>query len=380
MTDAWQTPERVALRTLAHEFTERDVLPNLADWEDAGDVPRWVHEKAAAAGLLGVAFPEDVGGGGGNSVDAAIVTEEIIGTGGSGGLCAALFTHGIALPHMVAEGDPYKVERFVRPTLEGQAIGALAITEPDGGSDVANLRTHAELDGEDYVVNGAKTFITSGARADFVTTAVRTGESGWHGISLIVVPTDAPGFSVTRRLQKMGWQCSDTAELSYADCRVPARNLIGAPGDGFIQIARQFVSERIALAVQAYAIAARCVELSLRWSRERQTFGHRLADHQVVRHKLVDMIRRTDVARTYVRSVIERYVAGEDVIAEAAMAKNTAVEACEQVAYDAVQLHGGAGYMRDTEVERHYRDARILAIGGGATEIMNDLVARRMGI
>ncbi|MCU0300864.1 MAG: acyl-CoA dehydrogenase family protein [Candidatus Nanopelagicales bacterium] len=380
LSDPFATDERRALRALTRSFVEREVLPHLDAWERAGELPRALHARAAEAGLLGVGFPEEVGGSGGDLLDTVVVTEEVLLAGGSGGLVAGLFTHGIALPHIVAAGDREQAERFVRPVLEGRAIAALAVTEPDGGSDVAAIRTRAVREGDAFVVNGSKTFITSAARADFVTVAVRTGEPGWGGLSLLVVPADAPGFTVVRRLEKMGWQCSDTAELAFVDCRVPAANLVGALDGGFVQIAQQFVVERLSLAVQAYATAQRCLDLALAWTRERSTFGRPLATRQVVRHQLVEMHRQVDVARTYTRMVALRHAAGEDVMAEAALAKNTAVAAAEHVAYHAVQLFGGMGYMRGTEVERHYRDVRILAIGGGATEVMTELAARRLGL
>ena len=342
--------------------------------------PLSLHERAAAAGLLGIGFPEEVGGSGGDLIDGLVMTEELIQTGASGGLAAGLFTHGIALPHMVVAGDPGQIERFVRPVLEGRAIASLAITEPDGGSDVAALRTRAERDGDDYVVNGSKIYITSGVRADWVVVGVRTGGPGFGGISLIVVPSDTPGFSVVRRLEKIGWHCSDTAELAFTDCRVPAANLVGPPDSGFIQIAMQFVVERLSIAVQAYATAQRCLDLALEWARMRHTFGKPLVAHQVVRHQLVEMDRLTDVARTYTRQIALRHVAGQEVIAEAALAKNTAVAAAEAVTYQAIQIFGGQGCMSDSEVERHYRDVRILSIGGGATEVMTELAARRLGL
>jgi acyl-CoA dehydrogenase len=378
--DPFETDERRALRALTRDFIEREVRPHLDDWERAGELPRSLHERAAAAGLLGVGFPEAVGGGGGDVLDTVVVTEEVLQAGGSGGLVAGLFTHGIALPHIVAAGDAGQIDRFVRPVLEGRAIAALAITEPDGGSDVAALRTRAVRDGDDYVLNGAKTYITSGARADFVTVAVRTGEPGWGGISLIVVPSDTPGFSVSRRLEKMGWLCSDTAELAFTDARVPAANLVGPENSGFLQIAMQFVVERLSLAVQGYATAQRCLDLTLAWARARHAFGKPLVGHQVIRHQLVEMDRQTEVARTYTRHVAMRHAAGQDVVAEAALAKNTAVAAAEHVAYQAVQIFGGMGYMRESEVERHYRDVRLLAIGGGTTEIMTQLAGRRLGL
>ena len=378
--DPFATEERRALRATVRRFVDRKVAPHLDGWERAGEVPRSLHAAAAEAGLLGIGFAEEVGGSGGNLLDVAVVTEELIQAGGSSGLVAALLTHGIALPHLVAAGDPTQLERFVRPTLAGRLIGALAVTEPGGGSDVAALRTRAVLDGECYVVTGSKTYITSGARADFVTTAVRTGGPGHEGISLLVVERGTPGFSVGRRLEKMGWHCSDTAALSFVDCRVPVANLVGAEGTGFAQTMRHFQRERISLAVQAYATAQRCLDLTLRWVRDRQTFGRPLASRQVVRHRLAEMARLTDVARTYTRAVAVRLAAGEDVVQEVSMAKNTAVAACDEVVDEAVQLHGGFGFLRDAEVERHYRDSRVLGIGGGATEIMTEVIAKTMGL
>ena len=378
LSDPYATQERRALRETVHTFTTREVLPHLDEWEDCGEIPRSLHVAASSAGLLGVGFDESVGGSGGDALDSVLVTEQMLLSGGSGGLVAGLLTHGIALPHVVAAADPGQIARVVRPVLAGQAIAALAVTEPDGGSDVAAIRTRAERDGDSYLVNGSKTYITSGMRADFLTTLVRTGGAGYRGLSLLVVPTDAPGVS-RRPLPKMGWQCSDTAEIAFSDVRVPVSSLVGAEGSGFVQVATQFVDERIALAVQAYATAQRCLDLSLEWVRARETFGRPLASRQVVRHRLVEMHRQVDVARTYTRQVVLRHVAGEEVVAEAALAKNTAVAACDHVVDESVQLHGGLGYMRGTEVERHYRDARILGIGGGATEVMTELVAARLG-
>jgi acyl-CoA dehydrogenase len=373
------TTEREALRDTAREFTRREVTPYLQDWEDAGEVPRELHRAAAKQGLLGVSFPESVGGEGGDLLDSIALQEAMFEEGASSGLMAALFTSGIALPHLAASGDAALVDRFVRPTLAGELIGSLAVTEPGGGSDVAAIRTTARREGDQYVVNGTKTFITSGVRADYVTTAVRTGGPGHSGISLLVVEKGRPGFTVDRSLAKMGWHCSDTAELGFAEVRVPAANLVGDEGSGFVQIVEQFVVERIALAVHAYAIAARSLALTAAYCRERETFGMPLIANQVVRHRLVEMHRLVEVARTYTHAVAARHVAGESVIAEACLAKQTAVEASSYVCDQAVQLHGGAGYLRGTEVERHYRDARILPIGGGATEVLTDLAARLLG-
>ena len=370
---------RASVRASAAEFVRREVAPHLQEWEDQQSVPRELHLAAAKQGLLGVSFPESVGGEGGDLLDSVALQEGCFEAGASSGLMAALFTGGIALPHMAANGTADLVDRFVRPTLAGEKIGALAITEPGGGSDVAAIRTTAVRDGEHYVVNGAKTFITSGVRADFVTTAVRTGGPGHAGVSLLVIEKGTPGFTVDRALTKMGWHCSDTAELAFVDARVPVGHLVGDENSGFVQIAEQFVVERIALAVHAYGIAARSLELTAAYCRERETFGKPLIANQVVRHKLVEMHRQVEVARTYTHAVAARHVAGEQVIAEACLAKQTAVDCATYVCDEAVQLHGGTGYLHGTEVERHYRDARILPIGGGATEVLTDLAAKLLG-
>jgi acyl-CoA dehydrogenase len=371
--------ERVALRDAARQFTRREVAPYLQDWEDAGEVPRDLHRVAAKQGLLGISFPAEVGGEGGDLLDSIALMEGMFEEGASSGLVAALFTSGIALPHLAASGNRDLIDRFVRPTLAGELIGSLAVTEPGGGSDVAGLRTTARRNGDDYVVNGSKTFITSGVRADFVTTAVRTGGPGHAGISLLVVENGTPGFTVVRSLAKMGWHCSDTAELGYADVRVPVANLVGEEHTGFAQIADHFVVERLALAVHGYGIAARSLALTAAYCRERETFGQPLVANQVVRHRLVEMRRRVEVARTYVHEIARRHVAGEEIVAEACLAKQTAVECAAYVCDQAVQLHGGAGYLHGSEVERHHRDARILPIGGGATEVLTDLAARLLG-
>ncbi|HVS43285.1 MAG TPA: acyl-CoA dehydrogenase family protein [Candidatus Dormibacteraeota bacterium] len=380
MHTVWSGDEHRLLRESVRAFAEREIVPYLAEWEREGDVPRSLSRRAGEAGLLGAGWPEEVGGSGGDITHGSVVTEELIQSGGSGGVIAALFTHAIAIPHVLAAGDAEQIERWVRPTLEGRLIGSLAVTEPDGGSDVASLRTRAVRDGDHYVVNGAKTFITSGARADFVTTAVRTGGDGHGGVSLLVIERGTAGFTVNRRLDKMGWWCSDTAELSFTDVRVPAGNLVGAEGTGFLQIMRNFQTERIGIAVQAYATAQRCLDLALAWARDRHAFGRPLVGQQVIRHKLTEMARQVDVAREYTRAVMARMLAGEDCVQQVSMAKNTAVMACDHVVDAAVQIFGGMGYMRESEVERHYRDSRILGIGGGTSEIMNEIIARTMGL
>jgi acyl-CoA dehydrogenase len=377
--------DRKELAGLAAEFARREILPNVNAWESAGELPRDLHRKAGEAGLLGLGYPEELGGGG-THLDLMTVQEELILRGVPTGVLAGLFTHGIAIPSIVAHGTEEQKDRFVRPALAGQKLGALAVTEPGGGSDVASLATTAKRDGDQYVVNGTKTFITSGSRADFVTTAVRTGDNenpdhkGHKGISLLVIERGTPGFTVSRKLDKMGWLSSDTAELSFADARVPAGNLIGPENQGFWLIMQQFQSERLSMALQCAAVARRCTELTIEWAKNRNTFGRPLASRQVVRHKIAEMARQADVARSYVWTVARRWDEGEDVVTEVSYAKNTAVYAVEHVVHEAVQLHGGMGFMRESEVERHYRDIRVMGIGGGTNEIMNEIIAKRIGL
>jgi acyl-CoA dehydrogenase len=376
----WTSPERDALRKSVRDFADREILPHVAEWEREGEIPRELHLKAGRAGLLGANFPEAVGGGGGDAADAVIICEELHQAGVPGGVFASLFTCGIAVPHMIASGDERLIDAYVRPTLRGEKIGSLAITEPGGGSDVGHLTTRAVRDGDDYVINGAKTYITSGVRADFVVTAARTGGPGAAGVSLIVVDKGTPGFEVSRKLEKMGWRSSDTAELSYTDVRVPVKNLIGAENSGFLQIAAAFVSERVGLAAQAYASAQRCLDLTVAWCRDRQTFGRPLISRQSVQNTLAEMARKVDVARVYTRHLVERQLAGDtNLITEVCFAKNTAVEAGEWVANAGVQLFGGMGYMAESEIERQYRDMRIIGIGGGTTEILTGLAAKTLG-
>ena len=410
----WDSAERRALAELVHDFTAAQIAPNLAEWEDTGELPRSLHRAAGDLGLLGLSYPEGVGGSGGDLRDVVVMTESVLRAGGSGGLIAGLFTHGISIPHVIdaaqrrrdsgdAAGADMLVSRVIRPTLAGEAITALGVTEPDGGSDVGALRTSAvPLDAAGaatepgnavaWRINGAKAYITSGARADFVVVAARAFGDGAGGVALFVVPTDTPGFTVTSRMRKMGWHCSDTAELALTDVAVPTWALLTpGPGAGFASLARHFAVERISLAVTAYATAQRCLDLTLAWTRQRETFGRALVTRQVVRHDLVEMHRLVDVARTYTRALVTDTVAahagGSDpgglpdtqLILRAALAKNTAVAACDAVVATAVQLHGGYGFLRDAEVEMHYRDAKVLGIGGGATEVMTDLAAKLLG-
>jgi acyl-CoA dehydrogenase len=363
------------VREAARRLREREIEPHIAEWEEAEEFPRALYKTAADAGLLGLGYAEALGGTGGDIFHGIVMTEELTRCG-SVGLLAGLFSHNIALPPIVALGTPEQKARFVTPVLAGERIAALAVTEPDAGSDVARIRTHARRDGDHYVVNGAKTFITSGCRADQVTLAVRTGGEGFEGISLLVAEAGTPGFTVSKKLRKMGWCVSDTAELVFEDCRVPAANRIGAEGRGFEALMQNFQRERLALAVMAHAAAAVAYEEAREYARARHAFGRPLTGFQVTRHKLADMATRVEAARAFVYAVAARIEEGDYPVAEVAMAKNFACEQCDRVVYDAVQLHGGYGYAREFKAERLYRDTRILSIGGGTTEIMREIIAK----
>lgn len=371
--------EHQAMRAQARRFGREHIAPHAQQWEEAEGFPLELYRKAGATGLLGVSFPEALGGAGGDITHLLVTGEELVLAGTSVGVAVGLGSHNIGLPPILHFGTAEQKERFIRPVLRGHKISCLAITEPGAGSDVANISTRARVEGDHYVVSGAKTFITSGTRADFITAAVRTGGPGHGGISLLVIERDRPGVSVGRKLRKMGWWASDTAELSFDEVRVPRANLIGEENQGFVAIMANFVTERLMLAGQSVAIAQLAYQESVRYARERQAFNKPLMGFQVTRHKLADMSTRIAAARALTGEVATRYVQGEHNAALAAQAKNTATDALMFVVHEAVQIHGGYGYMRETLVERLYRDARLYPIGGGAREIMNELIAKVEG-
>jgi len=372
------TQEHEDFRTQVRRFTEREIIPHLEAWEAAEELPRELHRKAAEAGLLQIGFPESCGGVEVPDLFYMIVLTEELARAGSGGLIASLMSHGIATPPIAHVGNATQKACFAAPVLAGEKIAALAITEPSGGSDVANLKTRAVRDGDHYVVNGSKTFITSGMRADYVTCAVRTGGDGMGGISLLVIEAGTPGFTRSP-LQKMGWWCSDTATLYFQDCRVPVANRIGAENMGFMAIMMNFNQERIMLAAQAWAFAKVCYDESLAYARERQTFGKPLIRNQVIRHKLTDMKMRLDAVKAHL-DVLTWQVSNKQMpVAEVCLLKNHACTALEWIANEAMQIFGGAGYLRGSKVERIYRETKVLTIGGGSQEIMKDLASKQMG-
>lgn len=368
------------IRDSVRRFVEREVLPYIDEWEEAEEFPRELYLKAGAAGILGIGYPEAYGGSCEGDLFAKVAASEELMRCGSGGLVAGLGSLDIGLPPVVKWARPEVRERVVPAVLRGEKIMALAVTEPSGGSDMANLKTRAVRDGDHYRVSGSKTFITSGVRADYYTVAVRTGGEGFAGISLLLVEKGTAGFSVGRKLKKMGWWASDTAELFFDDCRVPAENLIGVENAGFACIMANFQSERLALAVMANMTAQLALEESLRWAREREAFGKPIGKFQVLRHRLAEMATQLEVSREFTYRQAAKMAAGKSVIKEISMAKNFATDVADRLTYDAVQVLGGMGYMRESLVERLYRDNRILSIGGGSREIMNEIIGKQMGL
>jgi acyl-CoA dehydrogenase len=374
-----------AFRDGVRRFVAAEIAPHVAAWDEAGTFPRELYRRAAEIGLIGVGYPAEYGGTPADAWYRLIATEEIA-RAGSGGLMASLFSHNIGLPPIVAHGSEALKRRVLPDVLAGRKVAALAITEPGGGSDVARLACRARRDGDHWVIDGEKTFITSGMRADWITLAVRTDDDasrrGASGISLIAVPGDAPGLE-RHALAKMGWWCSDTAQLRLSGCRIPAENLIGEEHAGFRAIMQNFNGERLLMAAGANAFAQVCFDEALDWARQRRTFGAPLVEHQVVRHKLVDMRMRIASTTAWLHALIERLEAADtppDWVADLCLLKNHATQTMQWCADQAVQILGGMGYMRGTRSERIYREVKVMMIGGGAEEIMKELAARQLGV
>lgn len=365
-------------RATLRRWVAREVEPYVDGWERERTFPRELYRKAAVVGLLQIGFPEAYGGIPGDIFMQTVSTEELC-RPAAGGLYASLMSHAIGAPPIAALGSEELKSRVLPEILAGDKISALAITEPSGGSDVARLQTTARREGDQYVVNGSKTFITSGMRADYYTVAVRTGAAGLGGISLLVMERDAAGFSRTP-LEKMGWHCSDTATLHFDDVRVPVANRIGDENAGFAAIMRNFNAERIGLATMAIATAAAALEEAVAYARVRETFGKPLIASQVIRHKIVEMTRQINAARAYRDQVAWRIAAGDSPVADVCMLKVQATTMLEFCAREAAQILGGASYALGTKIERIYREVRVLAIGGGSEEIMRDLAARQLGL
>jgi acyl-CoA dehydrogenase len=380
----YYTPEHEQFRDMVRNFVANEIAPFVNEWDEAGTFPRELYRKAAEVGLLGIGFPEQYGGTPTDVYYQMIAAEEVA-RAGCGGVSASLFSHTIGTPPVLHAGSEELKARMLPAVLSGQKISALAITEPGGGSDVASLRTTAVRDGDHYIVNGEKTFITSGIRADYYTVAVRTNPDvkGAGGVSLLLIEGDTAGISRTP-LDKMGWWSSDTAHLHFDNCRVPAANLLGVENEGFRIIMRNFNSERLFMAAGAYGFAQVCFADALDWARERKTFGLPIVERQVIRHKLVDMSMKIESVRCMMEDIawrVEHKIGDQRLlVAQTAMLKNLAMQTMQFCADEAVQILGGMGYMRGTRPERIYREVKVNMIGGGSVEIIKDLAAKQLGL
>jgi acyl-CoA dehydrogenase len=375
------TDEHEQLREAIRRFVATELRPHVAEWEDAEWFPNEVFERMAELGYLGLKYPEEYGGQGGDHVHDAVLVEELTGAG-SGGLSAGIGAHiGIATPPIWKFGTEDQKQRFLAPAIRGERIAALGISEPGAGSDVAGIRTFARKVDGGYVVNGSKTFITNGVRADFVVTAVKTTEEGGHqGLSFLVIEKDMGGYSVSKKLEKLGWRASDTAELAFDDVFVPDENLLGEENKGFYLIMANFQWERLVMALGAVGSMGRMIERSVAYAGERTAFGKPIGKHQAIRHKIAEMAIKHEASRSLTYHALRLFAAGENAIREVTEAKLLSQRAAYEVADDALQIHGGAGYMNEYEIERAVRDTRLGPIGGGTDEVMKEILGKQLGL
>ena len=372
--DAWRQELR--------KFVSKEIVPLVEEWEEAGEFSRELYKKAGEFGLLGMGYPEKYGGTSeGIDIFHGIVTSEELAQG-CGGVAASLLSLNISLPLIMALGTEEQKQKYIPPVIAGDKIACLGVTEPSGGSDVAGIKTKAVRDGDHFVINGSKMFITSGMRADYYVIACRTGGPGTSGISAIVVEKGTPGFTQTP-LKKMGWLSSDTAALYFDDVRVPVENLIGGENSGWMGIMSNFSQERLGLAAGMNAYSQICIDEAVAWAKDRKTFGKPLIENQVIKHKLAEMSRKVNATKAYMELLTWKVMNGEQPIADLALLKVQASKTMEYCAREAMQILGGAGYLKANsgpgKVERIYREVRVNAIGGGSEEIMLDLASRQLG-
>jgi acyl-CoA dehydrogenase len=374
--------EHEQLRETISRWVHEEIAPNLDAWEEAREFPRELFKRAAELGFLGLKYPEELGGQGGDYIHDAVWAEELAAAGAGGGVAAGLGAHtGIATPPIFRFGTPDQHERFLRPAIRGEKITALGITEPGAGSDVAGINTFARKVPGGYVVNGSKTFITNGVRADLLVCATKTTQAGGHdGISFLILEREMPGYEVARKLEKMGWHSSDTGELSFTDVEVPEENLLGEENRGFRLIMANFQWERLLMSLGAVGAMRKLLEVAVAYSKEREAFGRQIGRFQAIRHKLAEIGVKLETSRALTYDCLRRFAAGEDATTEVSMAKLLTQRSAVEVADECVQIFGGYGYMREYGVERALRDARLGPIGGGTDEIMKEIIGRRLGL
>ncbi|HEX5529349.1 MAG TPA: acyl-CoA dehydrogenase family protein [Methylomirabilota bacterium] len=376
------TDDHELLRRTVRAFVEKEVAPHVDAWEEAGRLPRELWRRLGELGFLGLEFPVEYGGGGGDFLSSVVLGEEMARCR-SGGVAFSVLVHtDMSSPWLTRYGTEAQKRAYLPGIVRGETVCALGITEPGTGSDMAGIRTRAVRDGDRYLLTGSKIFITNGIHGDLYFVAARTSpgsaERRHAGISMFLVERGAPGFTVSRRLDKMGMRASDTAELAFQDCPVPVANLLGEEGRGFQQLAAGLQRERIMAAVLALSGAGQALEDTLTYLRERQAFGGPLGDKQALRHRVADMATEIEAARHLVYHAASLYAAGRECVSPVSMAKLFATEVANRVAYQAVQLHGGYGYMREFPVERFFRDVRLWTIASGTSEIMREIIAKRL--
>ena len=379
MLQTFFSEEHEIFRKGLRDFIAKELAPHANEWEKAEIFPREVFKRCGELGYLGASYPECVGGGGGDWWYTAVWAEELVRTGSSGVNMALMVQSTMATPIINELGTDEQKREFLAPALRGEKIAALGVSEPNAGSDVASLQTTAKKVGGDYIVNGAKCWITNGTRADFITLAVRTGEKGYGGVSLMTFPTDVKGFKVTRKIAKMGNHASDTAELSFEDCKVPARYLLGEENHGFYYIMMNFQGERLIAAVAAVAGSQQALDQTVKYTQERKAFGRPIIGFQVWRHQFADLATQIEAARWLSYRAVDLFNRKQEAVKEITMAKLFAGELLNKVVDRCLQAHGGFGYSDEFPISRAFRDARLITIGGGTSEIMKEILSKRLG-
>jgi len=374
--------EHEQLRETVARFVAAEIAPHVDEWEAAREFPRELYRRCAELGFLGLKFPEAYGGQGGTHLHDAVWVEELAHSGGSGGVAAGLNAHtSIAMPPIFNFGSEEQKQRWLVPGIAGEKIGALGITEPGAGSDVASIATTAKRQGDAYIVNGAKTFITNGVRADFLVCACKTTEEGGHGgISFLVLEREMPGYEVAAKLEKMGWHSSDTGELAFTDVEVPAENLLGEENGGFKLIMANFAWERLVMSIGAVGAMRRLIETTVAYALDREAFGHPIGKFQAIRHQIAEMATEAEAARAQTYDALRLFHEGRDCIKEVSISKLLTQRTALRIADQSLQIHGGYGYMREYGIERAVRDARLGPIGGGTDEIMKEIIGKTMGL
>lgn len=380
MTLAPFTEEHALFRKTVRDFCAKEIAPYAQEWDEAGIFPKELFKRFGDMGFFGIHYPEEVGGSGLDFWYTTAYCEGLAHSRSAGTTMGMLVQGEMATPIISEIGTDEQKREFLTPALKGEKIAALGVSEPDVGSDVANLRTTARRSGDDYIINGAKTYITNGTRADFITLAVRTGDTGYNGVSLLTFPTDTRGFSVSKSLKKLGNHASDTGLLYFEDCRVPRRYLLGEENQGFYHIMTNFQGERLVAAVNAVEGMQLMWDDAVAYARERKAFGKPVIKFQVWRHKMVELATQIEAARELTYAAVDLFNRGEPAVKEISMAKLLAGDLAQRVAYECLQIHGGAGYMLEYDIARSYRDVRLLTIGGGTSEVMKEIIGKLMDL